>query len=185
MRNHSRSAVRRNQRGAILVVSLLLLLVMTLLAVVTMRAGTLEERMAGNARDANLSFQSSEAGARAGEGMLGLEVMRERPETCGTIGDCLVLEKGTLEASEVDLRSQPASWWADRAEPYSTEGGHDIGKVVEDPRFLIEQIGFLPDSLRVGDGVPAGRTYFRITARAVGGTEVAQTIVQTTYTRRF
>ena len=28
---------------------------MTLLAVVTMRAGTLEERMAGNARDANLS----------------------------------------------------------------------------------------------------------------------------------
>ena len=58
-------AAPRRQQGAILIVSLLMLLVLTLLALATMRAATFEERMAGNARDVNLSFQSAEAALRA------------------------------------------------------------------------------------------------------------------------
>lgn len=55
------------QGGAVLIVSLILLLVMTLIGVFAMRGTILEERMAGNTRDRDLAFQSAEAALRAGE----------------------------------------------------------------------------------------------------------------------
>jgi type IV pilus assembly protein PilX len=55
------------QRGAVLVVSLIILLIMTILGVSSMKNTTLEERMAGNMRDQNLAFQSAEAALIEGE----------------------------------------------------------------------------------------------------------------------
>ena len=60
----------RRERGAALVVALVLLLLMTVLGVSAIRTTTLQERMAGNLRDSNLAFQSAEAGLRAGEQLL-------------------------------------------------------------------------------------------------------------------
>lgn len=55
------------QRGAVLVVSLIFLLLLTLIGTTAMRTTTLQERMAGNTRDTNLSLQAAEAGLRAGQ----------------------------------------------------------------------------------------------------------------------
>ncbi len=55
------------QKGAILVVSLILLVVMTLIGLSSMRATILEEKMAGNFRDSNVAFQAAEAALRDGE----------------------------------------------------------------------------------------------------------------------
>ncbi len=51
---------RRRQRGAALVVSLILLMVMTLLAVSTMRTASLEVTMAGNDQFSENAFQLAE-----------------------------------------------------------------------------------------------------------------------------
>ena len=57
----------KQQRGAVLVVSLLLLLVMTVLALGASQTTRLQERMSAGMRDRDLAFESSEAGLRTGE----------------------------------------------------------------------------------------------------------------------
>ncbi|MBT8090452.1 MAG: hypothetical protein KJO01_09620 [Gammaproteobacteria bacterium] len=58
---------RRRQRGVVLIVSLIMLLVVTLLAVSSMQGTSLEEKMAGNTRDRNLAFQTTESAVREAE----------------------------------------------------------------------------------------------------------------------
>ena len=58
---------RRQQRGAVLAVSLVFLLVITLIAVGSMKNTILEEKMAGNIRDRNLAFQATESAVREAE----------------------------------------------------------------------------------------------------------------------
>jgi type IV pilus assembly protein PilX len=55
------------QRGAVLAISLLVLLVMTVLGVAAMGSTTLQERMANNNRQQQLAFQAAEAALRAAE----------------------------------------------------------------------------------------------------------------------
>jgi len=58
---------RRRQSGAVLVVGLIFLMVLSLLGVTVMQSGILEERMAGNMRDWNVAFQAAEAALRDAE----------------------------------------------------------------------------------------------------------------------
>ncbi len=58
---------RPRQRGAVLVISLLILLIMTLIGITGMQTSVLEERMAGNYRDIALAFQASETALRDAE----------------------------------------------------------------------------------------------------------------------
>lgn len=55
----------RDQRGAVLIVALLFLVVLTMLGVTAMTGTTLEERMAGNARDSAIAIHSGEAALRS------------------------------------------------------------------------------------------------------------------------
>jgi len=61
----SQTAVR--QKGAVLVVGLLILLVMTVLGVAAMSSTTLQERMANNNRQQQVAFQATEVALRAAE----------------------------------------------------------------------------------------------------------------------
>ena len=60
-------SVPRKQRGAILVVALIFLLVMTVLILASVRGGVMQERMASNLYDRSLAFQAAEAALREGE----------------------------------------------------------------------------------------------------------------------
>jgi len=55
------------QNGAVLIISLIMLLLLTLIATSAMQTSTLEEKMAGNLRDESLAFQAAEAALREGE----------------------------------------------------------------------------------------------------------------------
>ncbi|UUW71653.1 pilus assembly PilX family protein [Pseudomonas oryzihabitans] len=55
------------QNGAVLIVTLVMLLLMTLIAIGSMRGTVLQERMAGNLRDENLAFQTAEMAQRDAE----------------------------------------------------------------------------------------------------------------------
>ena len=57
----------RAQRGAVLMVALMFLVILTMLALTSMTGTTLEERMAGQYRDLNIAFQAAEAGLRDAE----------------------------------------------------------------------------------------------------------------------
>lgn len=55
------------ERGAVLIVALIMLLLLTIIGLSSMRGTSLQESMAGNMRDSNLALQASEAALRKGE----------------------------------------------------------------------------------------------------------------------
>lgn len=55
----------QNQRGIVLVVSLIMLLLLTVLAITASTTATLQERMAFNAQENNVAFQTAESGLAA------------------------------------------------------------------------------------------------------------------------
>lgn len=58
------------QRGVVLVVSLLMLLVLTMIGLAATRGTTLEQRMTTNQNDQEVAFQAAEAALRSGESAL-------------------------------------------------------------------------------------------------------------------
>ena len=60
-------AIMKKQTGVVLVVGLVFLLVMTIIGVTAIQSSTMQERMAGNASDRNLAFQSAETALKRGE----------------------------------------------------------------------------------------------------------------------
>ena len=167
-----------SQRGAVLVVSLLVLLVMTILALSASQATRMQERMAGATRDMDIAFQASEAGLRNSEELLGQ--LTTQPEPCSSAG-CQVYQ---LDVLPTDLRYQPKSWWDSHGRVFMG-GDDDLDVVHEQPQAVIEEMAFVPDSLTVGQGAPTGKTYYRVTSRGFGATDKAESVVQSTYTRRF
>lgn len=182
----------RRQQGAVLIVSLLLLLVITILALGAGQSTRDQERQAGLQRNYDLSFQASEAGLRAGERMI--ESQASRPDACNT-APCAVYERGlfTTSFSYEDQAYQPRSWWTDRAQNYVTSGAAQIaggtgepGMAKRDPQFYIEELEFVPDSLRqTKTGKRTGRVYYRVISRGEGGTENVSTVLHSTYVRRY
>lgn len=63
--------LRPNQRGLALLVGMIILVVLSLLALGSIRATTLEERMTGNTQDREIAFQVAEAALREAEAILG------------------------------------------------------------------------------------------------------------------
>jgi len=54
-------SLAKGQKGAVLIISLMLLLVMTLLALSSMNTSTMQEKMAANAQNNNRTFQAAES----------------------------------------------------------------------------------------------------------------------------
>ena len=56
-----------HKEGAVLIISLIMLLLLTIIGVTAIQTSSLEEKMAGNMRDQNLAFQAAESALRVGE----------------------------------------------------------------------------------------------------------------------
>lgn len=158
------------EHGAVLIVALIFLVIMTVLGVTAMRTTTLQERMAGNVRDSNLAFQSAEAALREGEQFLQQATL---PPFTGANG-LLPMEE---DAGQVTFWNA-YTWSADGRVTASVAG------VIAAPRYVIEELPALPaegDSAKFGALPDVG--FYRVTARAAGGTQDAVSILQTTYRR--
>lgn len=64
-RIHTSYTMPSQQRGAVLIMSMLMLLVMTLIGITTMNTATLEEKMSANSMNSNISLQASESAVDA------------------------------------------------------------------------------------------------------------------------
>jgi type IV pilus assembly protein PilX len=179
MKHRSQFRFPVRQRGAVLVVALLMLLVMTILGVTAMQMSRMEERMAGNSRDTNLAFQGAEAGLRDGEERV--RVLTIRPATCIT-ALCSVWRRNYLPA---DLRAQSDSWWLTNSLEFGVTGTREVTNTTRDPHVVVEDLGFVPDSLSVGHGPPEGRNFYRVTAQSQGASVSAQALLESTYAKRY
>ncbi len=168
------------QIGAVLVISLLILLVLTILGMSAMGTAGLEEKMAGNARAKDLSFQAAESGLRAGEarfqsgGAWALTI-----PTVGGTGADKIWAKDATGISAADPRT--ASWWS--ANAIALAG--NFGDPDPDPRYVIEEYGFVPDPPYSPEARAnrIGWFYFRVTAHGVVGNTA--TVLQSVYAKRY
>jgi type IV pilus assembly protein PilX len=177
-----RVMARARQRGAALVTSLLLLLVLTIIGVTAMQMTRLQERMAGGARDLNLALQGSEAGLRNGETMV--QARTSRPDTC-IATPCAFWQLGAL----VQPQNQNQAWWTTNGIEFernpATPTPNEIAQLKRDPQFVVESVGFVSDTLTIGQGAPVGRDFYQVSGRSSGGSGNANTVLRTTYARRF
>ncbi len=169
---------RRHQTGAVLVVSMLLLLVLTILGVVMMQTSTMQERMSGNTRDLALALQGAEGGLRYGEGLIGAAAAL--PSATSTI-PCTVCQVGVLPVAIYDSSSFN---WSTQAQTYGT-ASITLANLHEQPQYTTESLGFVPDSLDVGQDPPEGRDFYQISAHSSGASGKANTVLQSTFARRF
>jgi len=169
------------QRGAILVTSMLLLLVLTIIGVTVMQMSRMQERMAGNSRDVSLAFQAAEGALRAAEFFIGDEEVR--PVTClGTdTGSCPVFAEGTVVGTTAN---QGEAWWTEKGRTY---GQAEMEGLNAAPTAVIEELGFVrtDGGVVMGQDPPDGRDFYQVTSRSTGGSGLAEIVLQSTFTRKF
>ena len=169
----------QKQRGAALILSLILLLVMTLLALSSTRTATMEEKMANNMRDINLAFEAAESGLREAETW----IEQQTTDPARSNGNAFVYKAGALP----NLANRDHAWWtsADHTATYGEAGSSALEEVHTQPRFVIEHRAFISDSLVRGYEPPTGKNIYRAAARGTGVTDTAQSITETTFAKRF
>ncbi len=159
------------ERGAALIVALVMLLIMTVLGVTAARNTNLQERMAGNLRDSNLAFQSAERALREGETFLRGATL---PPFTGANG-LLTMQDGA---------GQAAFWGSDTWWVANGRAATGMAHVNRAPLYVIEELPAVENpggSLVFGELPDIG--FYRITAQGQGGSADAITILQTTYRR--
>jgi type IV pilus assembly protein PilX len=177
---------RKKQQGAILVISLLLLLILTVLGLAVMRMTRMQERMAGNTRDLNLALQGAEAALRDGEARI-TAFGTSQPNAVGGAGCGLnVLEVCQRTALPVDLANQSAAWWAANAVPFGAAGTQEFAGLREDPRFVVEEVGIKPqEDLGIGHGLPQDIYVYQVTGRSTGASGQTNTVLQSTFIKIY
>lgn len=149
------------QRGAALVISLILLSIMTLLALALLRTTLLDERMSGGLYDRSLAFQAAEAALREAEALVapGTAVF---PASGCNAGLCMPIDRAA-NPTALDRWVDPAfAGWATAA------ALGDANSV--QPQYIVEQMGPAPNWPGCDQEVPMHASCmtprFRITARS-------------------
>lgn len=132
-RNIRHLTVPRGQRGAILFLSLILLLVMTMLILGSVRGTVMQERMASNLYDRSLAFQAAEAALREAERWVLESPPNPAAGACDGAGNC-----GTPDPVALPVWEDEDNW----DDAHSADDGHghliEIGDLPVPPQFIVE-----------------------------------------------
>ena len=199
------SCRRSSQRGAVMVVALIFLLLLTILAVSASGNSLLQERMSGGLRNAQQAEMSAETALRGAEWKLWSSSGTGAHLHCGTSvpSDCYDFDPANPISAVVNFRKQ-ASWVADGATVYrGVDGEVDYtmltnGRLAKNPLYIIEDMGAeLPPGVsgalrESGATGSAGIGYanttrhiYRITARASGGDANTVRVLETTFSAKL
>lgn len=196
------------QKGAVLGIALIFLVLITILAMAASASSTLQLRMAGNLRNAQQAELSANTALRGVEWALW--------SNANIIGKPFVCTDGALSSDDACIQYNPASvaygesgvvtqfksassWLAEGAEylgpgnlDYTSED-RDTARLAKNPRYIVEDMG-LVRAPGAGSQLESGATgpqsgamgtvrihTYRITARATGGGENSIRIRQSTF----
>jgi len=171
---------QRSQRGVVLIVSLIMLLVVTLLAVSSMQGTSLEEKMAGNTRDRNLAFQTTESGIREAETYI------EGIISLGSFNG----SGGLYGLTDIDPYYAMATTWSDATQHVVANANYGSYAA---PQYFIKHFTTVKGTEGAmnmsgyGDNKGTGDvSIFKITGRGTGGSaDSAEVILRSHYGRIF
>ncbi len=149
-----------SQRGAVLITAIIFMLVLTMLVLAMIRSGTVEERMARNARDHQNAMQAADGALRHAETLL-VSGAPFDPFDPGAFGD--ECAGGLCYKPKVGKLWDTVDW-----ESTSTTSLSDTVKlsgVTKQPRYMIE---ILTMPVKVNSAVQCDNGVAKITARGTG-----------------
>ena len=183
---------RKNQTGATLFISLVMLLILTVLGISSVQNTGMQQVMSRNSRDATLAFQGAETAVWESEQTIeGLDTMIGFTGTNGHYSS--LVNAVDLTAFDWDVPGNNANGYAVMATCISKAcDGAATRAVASQPKFIVEHIKTVitnEDTLNldnIGQDSGAERTeVFRVTTRGTGGTDFARVLLQTTYGKRL
>ncbi|WP_045826164.1 pilus assembly PilX family protein [Teredinibacter turnerae] len=175
----NRASNAKNQQGATLAVTLVLLLIVSVLGISAVQSSLVEEKMSGNLRDKHIAFEAAESALTVAEAWLD---ERENYPTPTAAGTNRVWNFGSPGNSEW-WHSNPVSWWTNNAINAPTNTLQQAA-----PRYIIEERAFTQrgENLTIGTGaVRQGKYYYQVTSRGNGGSANTQVHLRTTFVKRY
>ncbi len=176
MNNRRPFAFPPAQRGAVLIVSLIFLLLLTVIGLSAVRDATLQERMAGNTRDVNTAFQAAELSLRQAEAYLQGATVGPFNGSSGLFKYCGVGETGTGCVVPV---------WSNKASTGWLTMNTSLSGANAQPQYIIQQNPIISDAQGSLVSDTPSQTYeiYRITARGFGSSDGSMVVLQSTYRR--
>ncbi|WP_370280309.1 PilX N-terminal domain-containing pilus assembly protein [Pontibacterium sp.] len=200
---------RAAQKGSVLIIAMVLLLVMTLIGMAGIEVTGLEERMVLNMRDRQAAFEAAEAALAQAEEFLDADSnsvsLVNFADQDGTGGfydaggnDSCNDKSDDSEGDEEESESKDASgsedsndnkplWqkeWGDDCVITFSKSDDAFAQLANTPEYIIERLyeSDLTDSLSKGSGDNLeSHVYYRITVMAKGLTETTEVRLQTVY----
>lgn len=144
------------QKGAVLIIALIMLVLITLVSVLTIRSTTTDEKIAGNSRDRDKAFQAAEAA---------VQNCLNQVNGAGFTGTVLTPAVGTAAP-----HWEVAANWATSSTNSTAVTLSSAAGLAQAPRCMVEALNSL---------TPV--TSYRVTGRAVGGSIDSVVMLQATY----
>lgn len=190
----------RRQRGVVLFLAMIFLVLLTILAVTASSTSVMQERMTGGMRNLQLGLMGAESTVRGGEDVLwSIQFDAGSPlppcisESDGS--DCVYKPNPDGTLSPIVQRFRTSREWldpaTDGARPYprnltALSGTGETANLAEQPRFMIEFLGEPAgphrnsgSKLTQKAGAKAGEiAIYRITARSQGGTDAVVRVAE-------
>ena len=168
----------KKQRGVILIMSLVILLVLSLVGVSSMKTSSLQERMSGNARDYQIAFEAAEIALRAGEDYLkGISLNADFSVGGGTNGKFL-----PRAVTDSDAWRTESNWTSGKTTSVA------LTDVSRPPEFMIELVDseygveeVLENQSEGGGTGTLEIELYRITSRGYGKNQNSRVMLQTDY----
>ena len=175
---YQRSLIAGSQRGAVLIVALVLLLVLTVLGTASIRDTTMEERMAGNFRDRSAALEAAESALRTGEAGVSNTTTYSLMAFDGT--------GGTYEVTMASVSVDPATgsnYGLTVPSSVLTYSGKLL--VSQVPEYYVEKLPAVvmgKSNLAIGtQNLPPKIHHYRVTARGYGVSPNTDVTLQSTY----
>ena len=192
----NQQASKALQSGAVLVVSLVMLLILTLIGVSGISSVTLEEKMVSNMQNANKSFQGAEAALNECEMFLRDQATVVLHQTSKT-SSLTALQNKTHRV--IDVGSFPVGWWQDQ-DFWNNYGNVSVissiartstspDGVSSAPLCFTEYIGNgtssmdSDTSLYPGANSADAKLVYRVTASSFGADTKSQSIVESLFVK--
>lgn len=173
-----------SQNGAALITGLIFLVVLTLISLSAIKSTSLEERMAGNARDQDAAFEAAEAGIRDAMKLLPPLTTTPSAFVAGCSNGLCLNDPVTPVWTSITSNNQ---WTSNKTKAYTGAPlKFDATNLPVQPRYIIElipnNVPAFGSSASIGKGNTSGAQLlpFRITARGWGITGQTQATVQAT-----
>ena len=166
------------ERGAAMVIALVMLLVLTLLATASARMTLMEERMTGNTQDRNIAFQAAEAGLRAGEDEAQVPILPDFDVNANGL---------YTPADPGDTPRWATVDWSDGDEVLISDELADAPGLLSEATvsYIVEELPRVttPGESLAADASVEEATFYRVTSRGVGVSGNATVTLQTTFKR--